>query len=214
MHIDIVSDTICPWCLIGKRRLERALAQRPGIPVALRWHAFQLNPWMPPEGMERAAYLAAKFGSADAEATYANIARVGAAEGIPFRFDRIPRTPNTVAAHRLVRLAGRSGRQDAVVEALFQAYFVEGRDIGSIGQLAAIAGAAGLDAEAAAVWLAGDEDRDAVLAEDASARRMGVQGVPLFIVAGRYVISGAQEAEYFLPVLDLALNEETRGAAE
>ena len=214
MIIDIFSDTICPWCLIGKRRLERALAQRPDMDVTVRWHAFQLNPWMPPEGMERSAYLTAKFGDKDAEAVYANIRRIGAADGIDFRFDRIPRTPNTLASHRLIRRAGAFGLQDAVVDGLFAAYFQEGRDVGRNEELAEIAAAAGLDRDETLAWLATSEERDAVVAEDAGARRMGVQGVPLFIVAGKYAVSGAQEPEYFLPIFDLAANDAGRTAAE
>jgi len=214
MIIDIFSDTICPWCLIGKRRLERALAQRPDLTFEIRWHAFQLNPGMPPDGMERTAYLAAKFGAKDAASVYDNIRRIGAGEGIDFRFDLIPRTPNTLQSHRLVRHAAASGCQDAVVEALFRAYFQEGRDVGSIEELAAIAADAGMDRAATLAWLATDEEREAVVAEDAGARRMGVQGVPLFIVAGRYAVSGAQEPEYFMPVFDLALNGGDRSAAE
>lgn len=214
MFIDIFSDTICPWCLIGKRRLERALALRPDIEATVRWHAFQLNPWMPPEGMDRAAYLTAKFGSKDAGAVYDNIRRIGTAEGIDFRFDLIARTPNTLPSHRLVRRAGVLGRQQEVMEALFRAYFQEGRDVGDRETLASIAAEAGLDREETLAWLAGDEEREAVVAEDAGARRMGVQGVPLYIVAGKYAVSGAQEPEYFLPIFDLALNGEETVAAQ
>lgn len=214
MFIDIFSDTICPWCLIGKRRLERALALRPDIEATVRWHAFQLNPWMPPEGMERAAYLTAKFGSKDAGSVYDNIRRVGAAEGIDFRFDLIARTPNTLQSHRLVRRAGALGRQQEVVEALFRAYFQEGLNVGDPETLAAIAADCGLDRDDTLTWLAGDEEREAVVAEDAGARRMGVQGVPLYIVAGKYAVSGAQEPEYFLPIFDLALNGEDAVAAQ
>ena len=203
MLIEIFSDVICPWCFIGKRRLERALEQRPGLEVSLAWRAFQLNPWMPPEGMERQAYLDAKFGSRDANRIYDAIRRVGAAEGIDFRFDRIPRTPNTLNAHRLIRLAATEGRQDAVVEALFQAYFVEGRDIGDLAVLADIAETAGLDAR---MPLEADAERASVRAEDARARQMGIQGVPCFIIDRSYAVSGAQEPEYFLPVFDLVQN--------
>jgi len=214
MIIDIFSDTICPWCLIGKRRLERAMAQRPDLAFETRWHAFQLNPWMPPEGMERSAYLTAKFGAKDAASVYDNIRRIGAADGIDFRFDLIPRTPNTLLSHRLIGRAAASGRQDAVVEGLFKAYFQEGRDVGSAAELADIAAAAGLDRNETLAWLASDDGHDAVVAEDAGARRMGIQGVPLFIVAGKYAVSGAQEPEYFLPVFDLALNGDGQAAAE
>src|SRR3546814_13222240 len=131
MNIDIFSDTICPWCLIGKRRLERALVQRPALGATVRWHAFQLNPGMPAEGMDRAAYLAAKFGQKDAASVYENIRRIGAEEAIEFRFDLIQRTPNTLLSHRLIRRAGEFGRQTDIVEGLFSASFREGRAVGS-----------------------------------------------------------------------------------
>lgn len=206
MLIEIYSDVICPWCFIGKRRLERAMAQRPSLDITIDWRAFQLNPWMPAEGMERKAYLEAKFGSRDAARVYDGIKRVGEGEGIDFRFDRIPRTPNTLSAHRLIRMAGAQQKQDAVVEALFQAYFINGRDIGSIDSLAEIAGEAGLDRDEIRRSLADEGDLQVVRAEDARARQMGIQGVPCFIVDRSYAVSGAQEPEYFLPVFDLARN--------
>jgi len=211
MRIEIFSDTICPWCFIGKRRLERALAMRPDVPVEIHWRAYQLNPWMPPEGMDRAQYLAAKFGSADSARVYDTIAQVGLAQGIEFRFDRIPRTPNTIDSHRLIRHAQAVGRQDEVVEALFTAYFLEGRNLGSRAELARIGAEAGLDEAETRRWLDSEADTDAVRHEDALARRMGIQGVPCFIVDRKWAISGAQEPEYFMPLFDLAT---TREAAE
>ena len=206
MLIEIFSDVICPWCFIGKRRLERALAMRPGLGARVAWRAFQLNPWMPPEGMDRQAYLAAKFGSRDASRVYDTIRRVGEAEGIEFRFDRIPRTPNTLDAHRLIRRAGLDGRQDADVEGLFRAYFLDGQDIGEVAVLTEIAAGAGLDRDAARTALESDAGREAVRTEDPRARQMGIQGVPCFIIDRSYSVSGAQEPEYFVPVFDLAGN--------
>ncbi len=207
MRIDIVSDVVCPWCFVGKRRLEKALALRPAIEVEIVWRPFQLNPDMPPEGIERQAYLAAKFGGdANAERLYANVAAAGASVDIGFAFDRIRRTPNTSDAHRLVRHAAAEGRADAIVEALFRAYFIEGRDIGGREVLAEIAGAVGLDAAEAAAWLDSPADRDEVLAEDRSARRIGINAVPCFIFERHYAVSGAQEPEFFLPVFDLVRN--------
>ena len=206
MNIEIFSDVICPWCYIGKRRLERALGQRPDLDARISWRAYQLNPWMPEEGMDRGAYLEAKFGSRDAKGVYDNIQRVGAGEGIAFRFDLIRRTANTLSAHRLIRIAGRKGRQDAVVEGLFQAYFLEGRDIGEVSVLAEIAEAAELDATEISRALRGDLERESVKAEDARARQMGIQGVPCFIVDRSYAVSGAQEPEYVLPLFDLVKN--------
>ena len=207
MQIDIVSDVICPWCFIGKRRLERALAQRPQMAVEVTWRPFQLNPDMPSEGMARDAYLAAKFGgAAHAGRIYATVAEAGATVDIPFAFERIRRTPNTRDAHRLIRYAAASGEADSVVEGLFRAYFIEGRDIGDRTTLGAIAGEAGLDGDAARTWLESTADIDEVIAEDRSARRLGINAVPCFIFARQYAVSGAQDPEFFLPVFDLVLN--------
>jgi predicted DsbA family dithiol-disulfide isomerase len=207
MRVDIVSDVICPWCYIGKRRLERALALRPEVSIDTSWRPFQLNPDMPSEGIDRRAYLAAKFGgSAHAERIYANVTEVGASVGIPFAFDRIRRTPNTRDAHRLIRHAMTQGRADAVVEGLFESYFTAGRDIGDRETLAEIAGEAGLDARETSAWLASSAELEQVLAEDRSARRLGINAVPCFIFEGQYAVSGAQEPEFFLPVFDLMRN--------
>src|SRR5690349_1984425 len=146
--IDIYSDVVCPWCYVGKRRLDRALSQLATIPTQVTWRPFQLNPTMPKEGMERSAYLEAKFGSLDAfNRLEEQVRAAGAMERISFAFDRIQKTPNTFLAHRLIWLAGQQGRQDAVVEALFKGYFEEGVDIGSSSALADLAGSAGVDAE-------------------------------------------------------------------
>lgn len=207
MEIELYSDPVCPWCYIGTRRLERARAMRPDVPVRIRWRAFQLNPWMPPEGMSRTDYLAAKFGAADATRAYENIRRIGVGEDIVFNFDAIERAPNTVDAHRLIRWAGQAEptRGEAVMaDALFNAYFQEARDIGLKPVLIDIADSVGFDGDAAARLLAGDEDKEAVRAEDANARQMGIQGVPCFIIDKRYAVSGAQEPEYFMPLFDLA----------
>ena len=214
MQIDIFSDPICPWCFIGKRRLERALSQRTAVQPRIRWRAFQLNPAMPEQGMERQAYLSAKFGSAsDAERLYGHIAQVGAVEGIPFAFDRIEITPNTVNAHRLIRLAGRAGKQDDVVQALFDAYFLLGRDIGDRTTLISIAVEAGLDAVEVDTLLAGPDEVDVVRNEDMRARQLGIEGVPCFIVNKRYALSGAQEPEAFFSIFDM-VTEESRHALQ
>ncbi|HUC67178.1 MAG TPA: DsbA family oxidoreductase [Stellaceae bacterium] len=207
MRIDIISDVICPWCFIGKRRLERALTLRPEVTSEITWRPFQLNPDMPEEGMDRRAYLAAKFGGdAHADRLYTNVREAGATVDIPFAFDRIRRTPNTRDAHRLVRYAAAEGRADPMVEALFQAYFIDGRDIGNRGTLAEIAGEVGLDHRAAALWLDSPADRAEVLAEDRGARRLGINAVPCFIFDRHYAVSGAQDPEFFLPVFDLVKN--------
>jgi predicted DsbA family dithiol-disulfide isomerase len=190
--LDIVSDAICPWCWIGKRHLEAALAElaEDGIGFAIRWRPFQLNPDMPAEGVERAAYRAQKFGSeARGRELDANVAEAGRAAGLTFRHDRMLRTPNTIAAHRVIRMAEDAGAQDAVVEALFQAYFHDGKDIGDAATLDAVAAAAGLPGVAA--MLAGDEHRAEVVAEDMAARRGGLSGVPSFLMDRHLLFSGA-----------------------
>jgi len=214
MIIDVFSDPICPWCFIGKRRLDTALV-RQGLAdgAIIRWRAFQLNPGMPAEGMRRDAYLTLKFGGADrARQIYRSIAEAGAAEGIAFDFDRIARTPNTVDAHRLIRLAARSGRADAVADALFTGYFLEGRDIGDSETLVAIAASHGLDAAETRDFLASTADAMEILAEHDFAVSLNITGVPCFVFEGRYAVVGAQEADAFLPVFDL-VREEARQAA-
>ena len=204
MRIDIVLDVICPWCFIGKRRLEQALALRPEIEAEIAWRPFQLNPEMPAEGMARHDYLAAKFGGAQhVGRVYQTVGEAGTTVGIAFAFDRIRRTPCTRDAHRLVRHAEGEGRADALVEALFQAYFLDGRDVGERATLAEIADESGLDPRATRRFLAAGEGLADVLAEDRSARRLGINAVPCFIFAGQYAISGAQEPEFFMPVFDL-----------
>ncbi|GGF03747.1 DSBA oxidoreductase [Aliidongia dinghuensis] len=208
MLIEIVSDLICPWCFIGQRRLERALERDGGPPPQLTWRAFQLNPDMPAEGVPRQAYLMAKFGGAfHAGRIYQAIGEAGAAEGIRFDFDRIARTPNSLNAHRLKRLGRRRGVEAELTARLYSAYFEEARDIGSVEVLADIAAEAGLDRREARAFLAADEDRAAVLAEDIGARRLGINGVPCVIIDGKYALSGAQEPEFFLPLFDLARQE-------
>jgi predicted DsbA family dithiol-disulfide isomerase len=203
LRIDIFSDVICPWCYIGKRRLGRALERLPPRPYDIRWRAFLLNRDMPPEGMERGQYLALKFGQgARARDLFGSIERVGFGEGIAFAFERIVRTPNTVDAHRLIRLAGDLGCQDSVVEALFHAYFEDGVDLGDRAELVAVAVEGGLDPVPATALLAGVDGVDDVLAENDMAHELGINGVPCFIVAGRYAISGAQGPEVFVKLLE------------
>ncbi len=203
MDIDVYSDPVCPWCFIGKRRLERALAERPNLETLVRWRTFQLNPTMPPGGMKRSDYLHAKFGS-HSPPMYDAIRAVGESEGIEFAFDDIRITPNTIDAHRLTRFAARLGAEDAIVEALFHPYFLKGQDIGDRETLSAIAAVAGLDEKDAAAHLGGNDDLSEVQEEDLRGHRLGIQGVPCFIVAGKYAVSGAQEPEAFYPLFDMA----------
>ncbi len=210
MNIDIFSDTVCPWCYIGKRRLERALAGRPEVNPTIRWRAFQLNPQMPQEGMDRQRYLALKFGGASrAKELYDTIFRVGESEGIAFQFDAIARTPNTVPSHRLLRFAEGLGCDAALSEALFKAYFLDGRDIGDAEVLASVAAEAGIDAAKAKDFLASAELEQEILAEDQFARRLGIAGVPCFIVDGKYALSGAQEPEAFYPIFEMAAQDQS-----
>nr|WP_294544315.1 DsbA family oxidoreductase [uncultured Rhodopila sp.] len=195
-RIDIVSDAICPWCYIGKRQLERALAilAAEGMTFSVHWNPFQLNPDMPGHGRDRAAYRAEKFGSAAKSAELdQQITEAGAAVGLGFRTDLMTRTPNTVDAHRLIWLADHHGVQDAAMEAVFRAYFVEGRDIGDPAVLAACGAEAGL--RDVAVFLAGDLAEDEVRAGDKAARDAGVSGVPSFFLDGYNLFSGAMPAD-------------------
>jgi predicted DsbA family dithiol-disulfide isomerase len=208
LTVDVISDVICPWCYIGKRRLERAitaLAGRHGVRV--RWHPFQLNPQMPKDGMDRRAYRTAKFGSWErSQALDAQVAAVGASEGLRFAFDKMKRTPNTLDAHRLIRLAGEAGVQDAVVEALFRAYFTEARDLSDRPTLLDVVAAAGLKRERAEAELDSSDGLAAVRAEEAEAHRLGVQGVPCFIVNGEVALSGAREPSAFLEAFEQVSN--------
>jgi predicted DsbA family dithiol-disulfide isomerase len=218
MHLDIYSDTICPWCYIGKRRLERALAERPQDGLPLRWRAFQLNPDMPAGGMERQRYLELKFGGpANARTIYDRIREAGEEEAIPFAFEAIRRTPNTVDSHRLIRFATQHGgigqeSADAVVNALFEAYFLRGEDIGDLDLLCDLAGIAGLDPMDVRVFLESEAGTEAVRAEDAQARAIGIQGVPTFILDGKYVLSGAHPPEVLFQFFDLAKHGEPAAA--
>jgi len=203
IRLDILSDPICPWCYIGKARLDRALEARAGHPFTIEWHPFQLNPDMPRHGMDRRAYLEAKFGGREgAVQAYLPVAEHAADSGIEMHLDRIARTPNTVDAHRLIHWAGLEGRQTAAVSALFRAYFRDGRDIGDAEVLAGVAGECGLDRAMIARLLAGDADRDAIAARDAHARSRGVDAVPTFIIANTYVVSGAHGTETWLNIID------------
>jgi len=203
IKLDIISDPICPWCYIGWTNLTRAMEQRPDHPLIVEWHPFQLNPDMPPEGMDRRAYLEHKFGGKEgAVRAYAPVVEHGEAAGIEWNLDTIPRTPNTLNAHRLIHWAGIEGRQTPVVANLFKAYFVEGRDIGDAVVLADIAEKAEMDRAMIETLLASDADAEDIRARDAHARQRGVTGVPTFIVAQQHALSGAKPTELWLNVID------------
>jgi len=208
VKLDILSDPICPWCLIGKAQLERALEARPDHPFVIEWHPFQLNPDMPPEGADRRAYLEEKFGGKErAVQIYARIAEHAEAAGIEINFEGIKRTPNTLDAHRLIHWAGIEGAgiegaQSRVVSALMRGYFQEGRDIGDRDTLADIADSAGLDAAVIRKLLDSDADIQEIRDRDTAAREMGISAVPTFIVAGKHAVPGAQPTEVWLRVID------------
>lgn len=206
MQIDIVSDTVCPWCFIGKRRIGRAMAMRPNVNFDVFWCPYRLDPTIPREGVDRRAYLKAKFGDSPRSSAMGDAIRSeGAGEGIEFAFDKIAKTPNTLDSHRLVRWAAGAGVQDDIVERLFQAYFIEGRDVGDPAVLSAIATEAGMDGDLVATLLAGDADLAEVEREAGLASEMGFTGVPTFIFDSKFMISGAREAELLVRVIDKAL---------
>jgi predicted DsbA family dithiol-disulfide isomerase len=196
LTLDVFSDVVCPWCYLGKRRLERALSLVPELDVSVRWRPFQLDSTIPPGGIERRVYLERKFGGAEAIApTHRRMTEMGAAEGIEYHFERIERSPNTLDAHRAIRWAATAGHEEEMVERLFRAFFSEGLDIGDHAVLSRLAAEAGLDESVIASRLATDEDREAVAGEIAEAYRIGVTGVPCFVVASRYAVTGAQAPE-------------------
>ncbi len=203
IKLDILSDPICPWCYIGKSYLDRALAAAGDHPFLIEWHPFQLNPDMPADGMDRRAYLEAKFGGKEgAVQAYAPVVDHAEQAGLKINFEGIQRTPNTLNAHRLIHWAGIEQRQTPMVSALFKAYFVDGRDIGDPETLTAIAGEVGLDAAMTAELLNRDADADDIRARDAHARDRGVTGVPTFILANQHVLTGAQPPELWAQVIE------------
>ncbi len=203
IKLDILSDPICPWCYIGKSYLDRALASAGDHPFLIEWHPFQLNPDMPADGMDRRAYLEAKFGGKEgAVQAYAPVVDHAEQAGLKINFEGIQRTPNTLNAHRLIHWAGIEQRQTPMVSALFKAYFVDGRDIGDAETLTAIAGEVGLDAAMTAELLNGVADADDIRARDAHARNRGVTGVPTFILANQHVLTGAQPPELWAQVIE------------
>ena len=206
MQIDVISDTVCPWCFIGKRRLARALAQRPDIAFDVKWRPYRLDPTLPREGMDRQVYMRLKFGDDPMKIVEMHklIAAEGAKEDIAFNFEAIARRPDTLDSHRLIRWAEVAGVQDEVVERLFIAYFENGEDIGNIRVLSDIADLCGMDGQEVAELLESDADLALVEREDQIAREMGVTGVPAMIFGGKLAVSGAREPEILLSVIDRA----------
>ncbi|MAH84960.1 MAG: hypothetical protein CBB68_11810 [Rhodospirillaceae bacterium TMED8] len=205
MEIQIILDLICPWCFIGKRRLERALTMRPHVQPRFQWRPFLLNKEMPAEGIDRTAYLIRKFGSeARVRRVYGAIAETGQSLDIDFAFERIHRTPNSVNSHRLVKIAACEAREDIVVERLFKEFFLHGSDIGSRDILLKIAADCGLDIHSVQRCLDSDEYINFVYDENIRSHRMGVNGVPAFVFNQRMVIAGAQEPQVLARMLDAA----------
>lgn len=202
VKLDVLSDPICPWCYIGKTHLDKALEAEGDHPFVIEWHPFQLNPDMPEDGMDRREYLERKFGGKEnAVKVYGQIADHAEQAGIEIDFAAIKRTPNTVNAHRLIHWAGIEGKQNDVVDALFSAYFKEGRDIGDIETLADIADGIGMDAAVVTRLLKSDEDLSAIKDRDTHSREMGVNSVPTFIVGSRHAVPGAQPPELWQKVI-------------
>ena len=205
MRINIVFDTICPWCYIGKKRLETSLADVALDDLEIQWNAFLLNPEMPAGGMDPGEYARTKFGGeARARRVHAAIKRTGEAAGIEFRLDRISWVPNTIDSHRLIRFAEREGRASEVGEAVFQSYFLEGHDIGIRSALTDIGAKIGVDGTELTQYLAGNEDRAEVLEQNMRAHRLGISGVPAFIVDSQFSLSGAQDPQAIRRLLEVA----------
>lgn len=202
IRLDIFSDPVCPWCYVGKANLDRALESHPNHPFQVEWHPFQLNPDIPPEGVAKRSYLEAKFGGPEkVDAIEDRLREVARTAGLPLNPSVPKRQPNTLNAHRLIHWAGIEGRQNAVVASLFRAYWVEGRDIGNTGVLADIGAAAGMNRPALQRLLDSDADADDIASRDADARSKGVSAVPTFLIAGQYVVSGAQPPEMWAQVI-------------
>jgi predicted DsbA family dithiol-disulfide isomerase len=193
--IDVISDVICPWCFLGKRRLDKALASLADLDVFVRWRPYALDPSIPPEGLDRTIYLTNKFGAERLATLHDPLIQAGLADGVPYNFEAITRTPNTLDAHRLIRWSHTTGLQNEMAERLFMAYWSEGKDIGDHKVLAAEAGAIGINAGQIAELLDSDQDVDNVKAEIAHATTIGVTGVPTFIFAQSYALVGAQSAD-------------------
>lgn len=212
ISIDVVSDVVCPWCYVGKRRLEAALsewaAQHPDVTPVVYWHTFMLNPDMPPEGIDRKTYVSQKFGDR-ADEVYGRVKAVGQDVGLDFAFDRITRQPNTVVAHSLVAASEPGEAQGRMVEALFEAYFMAGRDLTEASELMDVAESAGMPREVAQAHLQNGDLHSQTIASDQAAREMGVTGVPFFIFNRRVGLSGAHEPEVLLRAMAQSLEEPT-----
>ncbi|MET3521413.1 DsbA family oxidoreductase [Mesorhizobium abyssinicae] len=215
--VDVVSDVVCPWCFIGQKRLDRAIDAASDVEVHVRWRPFQLDPTIPPEGMDRRAYMIAKFGSEErVRQIHARIEPLGEAEGIHFAFDAIKVAANTLDAHRVIRWAGAAGEevQNRLVRRLFQLNFEEGANLGDHAVLTAAAREAGMDASVVETLLPTDADVEAVRTEITTASRMGITGVPCFLLEGKYAVMGAQEADTLADAIRQVAAAKARGELE
>lgn len=204
IEIDLFQDVVCPWCRIGKAHLEQALARWQGAPVVVRYHPFFLNPGVPEEGYDFLPYMRSRFGASfEPEQIFGRVTQVGADAGLKFNFDRIEKSPNTLKAHRLIALTP-DDQKSALIDALYDAYFRDGRDIGNPNVLADIAAETGLDRDQVAVWLAGDKGEAETLAEMQWAADLGITGVPMFVFNGQFALSGAQPVPTLIAALDRA----------
>lgn len=210
LQIDVIVDTMCPWCFLGKRRLDKALKERSDVAVDIRWRPYQLDPTIPDDGMARKDYLERKFGASGSSNTrYKPVTMAGLADDIAFDFDSIKKAPNTIDSHRLIRWAANENCQDEMVEHLFKLYFEEGADIGDKQVLLKAAEHVGMDVELVDRLLSSDADKDLIEQEIAQAREIGVQGVPTYIFANKYVLTGAQDAQVIINALDQISQEAT-----
>ena len=201
LEIDVISDVVCPWCYLGKRKLDAAMKQVEAFTYDVRWRPFQLDPTIPPEGIARSEYMSRKFGPEKIAAIHARLEEAGKEEGLTFAFDKITRSPNTLDAHRLIRWAQPSGKQSDIVERLFNLYFVEGQDIGDRNVLIDVARETGLDVDLITRLFVEGVDIVPVQEEMSTAARMGISGVPFFIFGGKYAVSGAQPVDALVGVI-------------
>ncbi len=215
MQLDVISDTVCPWCYIGKKRLDRAMAawDRKDVTIAVDWRPYQLDPTIPAEGVDRQKYMEKKFGTERAKSAGKVIAEYGEMEGINFAFDKIKRSPNTLDSHRLVKWAGSAGKQLEAVELLFKRYFEDGADVGSHGVLLEVAADIGMDKDQVRNLLESDTDRKVIEYEDHMAREMGVTGVPFFLFEKKFSVVGAQEVDTLTKVFSRVQERLVEGAA-
>ena len=215
VRIDVVSDVVCPWCFIGKHRLEKALALKPDIRVEVRWRPYFLNDWVPREGISRDEYLTAKFGSPERYKGMAGrVQQAAAAEGLTYAMDKISRQPNTIDAHRLIRWAAGIGKAAEMKQKLMDLYFTEGADLTNPAVLVEAAADVGLDPEDVRAALASDQDIDEIEREVLAAKEAGIEGVPLFIFGGKFAVSGAQSPEYLADAIERAAQANREAAAE